>query len=114
MRRPPVSYQPSEPGWWLATDGLWYPPELAPGAGLQTAIATGARSKVVAGLLALFLGTLGVHRFYLGQSRIGVTMLLISVLSFGLLAPAVAIWALVECVLIFTGGIRDAQGRPLV
>src|SRR5688572_29559757 len=31
MRRPPVAYQPNEPGWWLATDGLWYPPESAPG-----------------------------------------------------------------------------------
>jgi TM2 domain-containing membrane protein YozV len=26
-RRAPVNYQPNEPGWWLASDGLWYPPE---------------------------------------------------------------------------------------
>jgi TM2 domain-containing membrane protein YozV len=28
---------------------------------------TASRSKIVAGFLALFLGGLGIHRFYLGQ-----------------------------------------------
>ncbi len=27
--------QPSEPGWWLASDGKWYPPETAPSAQMQ-------------------------------------------------------------------------------
>lgn len=141
--RAPVGYQPAEPGWWLASDGLWYPPESAAGqppSGAGTSygvpptggwqpqgpvsqhpypsipqVAVGPpKSKVAAGLLALFLGTLGIHRFYLGYNGIGVAMLLISVLSLGLLAPFVAIWALVECVLIFTGSINDSNGRPLV
>lgn len=30
--RGPQSSQPEEPGWWQASDGLWYPPESAPGA----------------------------------------------------------------------------------
>ena len=29
--RGPQDTQPSEPGWWLASDGRWYPPESAPG-----------------------------------------------------------------------------------
>ena len=29
--RGPQPAQPSEPGWWLASDGMWYPPESAPG-----------------------------------------------------------------------------------
>jgi len=71
------------------------------------------KSKATAALLAFFLGALGIHRFYLGNNRLGVIMLLLSVLSFGFLAPFVAIWATIEMVLILTGGIRDAQGREL-
>jgi hypothetical protein len=29
-RRGPRDQQPEEPGWWLASDGKWYPPESAP------------------------------------------------------------------------------------
>jgi TM2 domain-containing membrane protein YozV/RNA polymerase subunit RPABC4/transcription elongation factor Spt4 len=41
----------------------------------------GTKSKVAAGLLGLFLGWLGVHKFYLGYSKEGVIMLLVSVLG---------------------------------
>ncbi len=34
------------------------------------------KSRVTAGVLALFLGGIGVHRFYLGQTGKGVLMLL--------------------------------------
>lgn len=39
------------------------------------------KSRAAAGILGLFLGSLGVHRFYLGYSGIGVIMLLLTVLS---------------------------------
>lgn len=71
------------------------------------------KSKVAAGLLALFLGALGIHRFYLGYTGIGVAMLLITVLSLGVLAPIVALWALVQAIVIFCGGMKDSQGRVL-
>lgn len=29
--RGPQDSQPAEPGWWLASDGKWYPPESRPG-----------------------------------------------------------------------------------
>jgi hypothetical protein len=35
MRRAPVNYQPNEAGWWLGSDGLWYPPETVPGGAPQ-------------------------------------------------------------------------------
>jgi TM2 domain-containing membrane protein YozV len=35
----------------------------------------GAKNKVTAGLLALFLGGLGVHKFYLGQTGLGILYL---------------------------------------
>lgn len=72
-----------------------------------------SRSKVAAALLAFFLGTLGVHNFYLGHTGRGIAQLLITVLSLGFLAPFTAIWALIEFVLILTGSLTDADGRPL-
>ncbi|WP_083371132.1 TM2 domain-containing protein [Paraoerskovia marina] len=76
-----------------------------------------AKSRIAAGLLGILIGSLGIHRFYLGYTGIGLTMLLISVLSFGLLSPLVAIWGIVEGILYLTDKTgsfsRDAQGRPL-
>jgi TM2 domain-containing membrane protein YozV len=36
------------------------------------------RSRIAAALLALFLGALGIHKFYMGKSGAGIVMLLIS------------------------------------
>lgn len=76
-----------------------------------------AKSRLAAGLFGIFLGALGVHRFYLGSTGVGLTMLLISVLSFGTLAWATGIWGLVEGILYLTDRTgsysRDATGRPL-
>ncbi len=72
------------------------------------------KSKLAAGLLALFLGTIGVHNFYLGYTGRAITQLLMSVLSCGILGFVVAVWSFVECIQIFTGGIKtDAKGIPL-
>ncbi len=75
----------------------------------------GAKSKVLAGLLGIFLGTFGVHNFYLGYNGKAVAQLLISVLSCCALSPISSIWGLVEGIMILTGSINtDAHGNPLV
>jgi TM2 domain-containing membrane protein YozV len=72
------------------------------------------KSKMTAGLLAIFLGALGVHRFYLGYKVIGIIMLLITVASLGRLAPITVLWGWVEAVLIFTGKMKkDKYGGQL-
>jgi len=38
------------------------------------------KNKLVAGLLAIFLGGLGVHKFYLGRTTAGVIILIINIL----------------------------------
>lgn len=74
----------------------------------------GDKSKVVAGLLGIFIGALGIHNFYLGYTGKGVAQVLISVLSCGILSPVSAIWGLVEGIMILTGSIeRDAAGNLL-
>ncbi len=40
------------------------------------------KSPIAAGLLALFLGTLGVHKFYLGYTKEGIILLVGMLLSY--------------------------------
>ena len=47
----------------------------------------GQKSKIAAGLLAIFLGGLGIHKFYIGANGAGVIMLLVSL--FGLIIFAI-------------------------
>ena len=70
---------------------------------------------IVAVLLAFFLGTLGIHNFYLGYHCRGLIQLLLSVIVIGL--PITAIWAFIEFIMIImrSGSYGcDATGQPLV
>lgn len=74
----------------------------------------GAKSKLAGGLLGIFLGSLGVHNFYLGYTGKAVAQLLISLLSFGFLAAVSGLWGLIEGIMILTGSINtDAKGNLL-
>lgn len=42
---------------------------------------TDSKNKIVAALLAFFLGWLGIHKFYLGKNTAGVIMLAVSLLG---------------------------------
>ncbi len=75
---------------------------------------TEQKSKLVAGLLGIFLGALGIHNFYLGFTGKALAQLLISVLSCGALSPVSWIWGLIEGIMILTGSSNvDAKGIPL-
>ena len=74
------------------------------------------KSKLLAGLLGIFLGGLGIHRFYLGYTAVGILQvaatLFLGAFTFGL----TALWGLVEGVMILAGAgyfQRDAKGAPL-
>lgn len=72
------------------------------------------KSKMAAGLLGIFLGSLGVHNFYLGYTGKAVAQLLIALLTCGMGAVVTGIWGLIEGVMILTGSIAvDGQGIPL-
>ena len=70
-----------------------------------------AKSRLTAGLLGIFLGALGVHRFYLGYPSMGVLQILVTIATCGI----GGLWGTIEGVLILSGsGIKaDADGRPL-
>lgn len=77
-------------------------------------------SRVVAALLAFFLGGFGIHNFYLGfTSRAVIQLLLTLVLSLftcGASAFAAYVWAFVEGVMILAGAdgyTTDASGERL-
>lgn len=78
------------------------------------------KSKIVAGLLGLFLGSLGVHNFYLGYTGKAVAQLLLTLIGWIILiGPIISgIWALIESVLILCSSYgsnwhRDGRGQEL-
>ncbi|WP_294386447.1 NINE protein [uncultured Clostridium sp.] len=74
------------------------------------------KNKLLAGLLALFLGGMGIHRFYLGYIKIGIVQLSLWGLGYftgGITWVIVQIWALIESILIFLGKIKDSEGNDL-
>ncbi len=81
------------------------------GVQLATAIPVDAKSKLTAGLLGIFLGWLGIHRFYLGYTGIGIAQILVSILTCGTVGW---LWGLIDGILILTGSInKDVNGQPL-
>lgn len=67
------------------------------------------KSKLVAGLLGILLGGLGIHNFYLGFTGKAIAQIVLS-FCFGI----GAIWGLIEGIMILLGNInKDAKGIPL-
>ena len=86
----------------------------APLIGTPTLNSTQSRSKLAAGILGICLGSFGVHNFYLGFTNKGITQLLMSVLSLGILTPVTAVWGIVDGVMILTDEHPlDADGKLL-
>lgn len=89
-------------------------PEVKETINANTSTNPNAKSKLLAGLLGIFLGAFGVHNFYLGYTGKAIAQLLISLLSCGFLAFASSIWGLIEGILILTGNISvDGNGNEL-
>lgn len=74
--------------------------------------AAAPKQKLVAFLLAFFLGALGIHNFYLGKTKMGVVQLVLTITVVGAFISGP--WAFIQSILIILGKIDDADGNPLV
>lgn len=78
--------------------GQWFPAKELPGVFSD-------KDWLTALLISFFLGGLGIDRFYLGHTGLGVVKLL----TLG----GCGIWALIDFILIALNNIKDADGLPL-
>jgi TM2 domain len=97
--------------------------------------AGGSKSKIVAALLAFFLGSLGIHSFYMGNKKkgliqlglsvVGIILIVVGIASIAsgstvtiptlaivgyLLIAGVSIWAFIDLIRILTGGLAPEEG----
>ncbi|MGH2613577.1 MAG: NINE protein [Rhabdochlamydiaceae bacterium] len=61
------------------------------------------KGKVVAGLLALLLGELGIHKFYLGKAGQGIIILILELLFWWTVIVPIIIWfcVFIEAIMLF-------------
>lgn len=81
-----------------ASGGTWFQAREVPGLWSD-------KDWLTALLLSFFLGSLGVDRFYVGQTGLGIVKLLT--------CGGVGFWSLIDLVLVAMNRIPDDQGRPL-
>ena len=79
-------------------EGAWFRAVEVPGLFSE-------KEWLVALLLSIVLGYLGVDRFYLGHTGLGILKLV----TLG----GLGIWYVIDVILIATGGLRDSNGLPL-
>ncbi|MBQ8337912.1 MAG: TM2 domain-containing protein [Oscillospiraceae bacterium] len=61
-------------------------------------------------MLALFLGSIGIHDFYLGYTKYGIIKIVLTVCT----GVGGSIWALVDLIRLLTGSLHtDANGNEL-
>ena len=81
----------------------------APAAAPPRAQPRSDRNKIVAALLAFFLGTLGIHRFYLGRTGSGILMLVLSLTIIGLVVTG--LWSFIDAIRLLVMSDREFAGR---
>lgn len=107
----PYQSQPPAPGYAMAVPYSPYAPQaLAPfGVDPMTGLPYSDKSKLVAGLLQIFLGGFGVGRFYLGNAGMAIAQIVVVFITVGF----GYLWPLIDGIVLLAGNPRDRAGRPL-
>ena len=69
------------------------------------------KSRGIAALLAIFLGAIGVHYFYLGKTTPGIVFLVASLISCGILAAVTSIIGLIQGIMMFTMSQQEFENK---
>lgn len=69
------------------------------------------KKRLLAFLLAFFLGVFGAHRFYVGKTGSAIAMLIIDLTLIGF--AVTGIWSLVDWIIILCGEFTDKQGNKI-
>lgn len=100
----------SEPGGYQEPPPAGPPPggyQQPPGGGGQI---PGAEKKLVAGILGILLGGLGIHKFYLGYTNTGIIQLVVTFVTCG----AAGIIGLIEGIIYLTKTDQDFVNTYIV
>jgi len=62
-------------------------------------------NKTTLAIVCFFLGSIGIHRFMVGEVGTGVLM----IFTFG----GLGIWTLIDFIIILTGGFTDSDGNKI-
>lgn len=119
----PPGYPPSQPyPGYAGYPGYPVAPHAPFGRDRATGVPLSDKSSTTAGLLQLFFGVFGIGRFYIDSTQIAVAQLLLGLvglvfslfcfLGFPVLLGS-AVWAVVDAIMMFTGSVKDNQGRRL-
>lgn len=78
------------------------------------------KSRIVALMLCLFLGPIGVHRFYVGRVKSGIMVILVSIvaliitaISLGSMTGLLYLWTILDFIFILAGKFKDKRKLPV-
>lgn len=66
---------------------------------------TSQKNLLVASLLCFFLGSLGIHRFYVGKTGTGIAM----IFTLG----GLGVWTLIDFIMLLVQAFKDSDGQTL-
>lgn len=69
------------------------------------------KSRGVAALLAIFLGTFGIHYFYLGKSTPGIVFLVATLVTCGVLGAVISIVTLIQGIMMFMMSQEEFEAK---
>lgn len=69
------------------------------------------KNRGVAGILAILLGSLGIHFFYVGKNTAGIICLLLTLFSCGIAASLLSIMGLIQGILMLTMTEEEFENR---
>jgi|SRR6478609_416266 len=106
---PPPYGQPAPPPSGYPAGPYGASPQAPYGVDPKTGLPYSDKSKIVAGLLQIFLGGFGIGRFYIGDTKIGVWQIVVTVLTCGI----GSLWGLIDGIIMLATDSKDVNGLPL-